>query len=104
MATKVVATAFGGPEVLSVVEVDVPAPGPGEVTVDVKAVGVNPFDHKVISGAMGADPARLPWESGWSWPGSSPPSARTPRAPTASWPSVTRWSCGPCPVVPTPTP
>jgi NADPH:quinone reductase len=60
MATKVVATAFGGPEVLSVVEVDVPAPGPGEVTVDVKAVGVNPFDHKVISGAMGADPARLP--------------------------------------------
>jgi len=60
MATKVVATAFGGPEVLSVVEVDVPAPGPGEVTVDVKAVGVNPFDHKVISGATGADPARLP--------------------------------------------
>lgn len=60
MATKVVATAFGGPEVLSVVEADVPAPGPGEVTVDVRAVGVNPFDHKVISGAMGADPARLP--------------------------------------------
>jgi NADPH2:quinone reductase len=60
MATKVVATAYGGPEVLSVVEVDVPAPGPGEVTVDVKAVGVNPFDHKLISGAMGADPARLP--------------------------------------------
>lgn len=60
MATKVVATAYGGPEVLSVVEVDLPAPGPGEVSVAVEAVGVNPFDHKLISGAMNADPARLP--------------------------------------------
>ena len=60
MATKVVATAFGGPEVLSVVEADVPEPGPGEVVIAVKAAGVNLFDHKVISGVMGADPDRLP--------------------------------------------
>jgi NADPH2:quinone reductase len=60
MTTKVVATAYGGPEVLSPVEVELPAPGPGEVSVAVKAVGVNPFDYKIISGAMGADPARLP--------------------------------------------
>ncbi len=60
MATKVVATAFGGPEVLSVVEADVPEPGPGEVVIAVKAAGINLFDHKVISGAMGADPDRLP--------------------------------------------
>jgi NADPH:quinone reductase-like Zn-dependent oxidoreductase len=31
MARVVVATAFGGPEVLSVVDEEVPAPGPGEV-------------------------------------------------------------------------
>jgi NADPH2:quinone reductase len=60
MATKVVATAYGGPEVLSPVEVELPDPGPGEVSVAVKAVGVNPFDYKIISGMMGADPARLP--------------------------------------------
>ena len=60
MATKIVATAFGGPEVLSVVEAEVPQPGPGEVVIAVKAAGINLFDYKVISGAMGADPARLP--------------------------------------------
>jgi NADPH:quinone reductase-like Zn-dependent oxidoreductase len=64
MATKIVATAYGGPEVLSVVEADLPAPGPGEVSVAVKAVGVNPWDHKLISGAMGADPAKLPLSVG----------------------------------------
>ena len=63
MATKVVATAYGGPEVLSVVEVDVPAPGPGEVTVDVKAVGVVP-DGEQLAGllartASGELPARV---------------------------------------------
>lgn len=60
MATKVVAAAYGGPEVLSVLEFELPAPGPGEVSVAVEAVGVNQFDHKVISGALNADPARLP--------------------------------------------
>jgi len=60
MATKIVATAFGGPEVLSVVEADVPQPGPGEVVIAVKAASINPIDHKIVSGAMGADAARLP--------------------------------------------
>jgi NADPH:quinone reductase-like Zn-dependent oxidoreductase len=60
MATKVVATAFGGPDVLSVVEADVPEPGPGEVVIAVKAAGINLFDYKVISGMLGADPDRLP--------------------------------------------
>ena len=45
MATKVVATAFGGPEVLSVVEAEVPPPGPGEVVIAVKAAGINLFDY-----------------------------------------------------------
>ncbi|GAB2907998.1 NADP-dependent oxidoreductase [Rhodococcus aerolatus] len=43
----------GGPEVLSVVEVDTPVPGAGEVLVDVRAAGVNPVDHKLYGGAMG---------------------------------------------------
>jgi len=60
MANKVVATAFGGPDVLSVVEADVPEPGPGEVAIAVKAAGVNLFDYKIISGGLGADPDRLP--------------------------------------------
>ena len=36
--------AFGGPEVLRVSEVPDPVPGPGEVVVTVRAVGVNPAD------------------------------------------------------------
>jgi NADPH2:quinone reductase len=60
MATKVVATAFGGPEVLSVVPADVPAPGAGEVTVKVRAAAINPIDFKRFSGAVGSDPSTLP--------------------------------------------
>ena len=44
--------AFGGPEVLHEAEVDTPVPGHGQVRVRVRAVGVNPFDSKVRSGAM----------------------------------------------------
>ena len=36
--------AYGGPEVLEVVEVDRPTPRPGEVLVQVRAAGVNPAD------------------------------------------------------------
>jgi NADPH2:quinone reductase len=60
MATQIVATAFGGPEVLSPAEVEVPQPGPGQVVMAVKAAGINPMDHKIVSGMMGADPDRLP--------------------------------------------
>ncbi|MGV8977904.1 MAG: NADP-dependent oxidoreductase [Cellulomonas sp.] len=58
------ATAYGGPEVLSVVDVEVPAAGPGEVLLDVRAAGVNPIDWKLYSGAVGTDPARLPMRLG----------------------------------------
>lgn len=64
MNQAVVASAYGGPEVLSVIEVAVPDPGPGQVRVAVRAAGVNPFDHKVYSGAFGTDPARLPLRLG----------------------------------------
>src|SRR3954454_18430184 len=41
----------GGPEVLQLVDRDVPAPGPGEVRVRVAVSGVNPTDWKTRSGA-----------------------------------------------------
>ncbi|MBK0865212.1 MAG: NADP-dependent oxidoreductase [Saccharopolyspora sp.] len=64
MAKAVVATGFGGPENLSVVDVDVPDPGPGQVTVEPRAIGVNPIDFKLYSGAFGEDPGKLPMRLG----------------------------------------
>jgi NADPH:quinone reductase len=60
----VVATAFGGPEVLSVIETPVDPPGSGQVLISVRAAGTNPIDYKVYSGAMGRDPDRLPMRLG----------------------------------------
>jgi len=64
MTRAVVATAFGGPEVLAVIETPIRPPGPGEVLISVRAAGTNPIDYKVYSGAMGQDPARLPMRLG----------------------------------------
>src|SRR5499427_9598086 len=60
VALVVIAAAYGGPEVLSVVDEPVSGPGPGEARIEVRAAGVNPVDVKSYSGAFGADPARLP--------------------------------------------
>ena len=65
MTRAVVATAFGGPEVLAVIEAPLASPGPGEALVSVRAAGTNPIDYKVYSGAMGQDPARLPMRLGF---------------------------------------
>lgn len=64
MPSVVIARAFGGPEMLSVADEPVPEPGLGEARIRVRAAGVNPVDYKVYSGAMGADPARLPMRLG----------------------------------------
>ncbi len=45
--------AFGGPEVLELVDVPEPHPGPGEIRIAVRAAGVNGVDWKLRSGAMG---------------------------------------------------
>ncbi|MET7451912.1 NADP-dependent oxidoreductase [Streptomyces sp. NPDC005574] len=58
------ARAYGGPEVLSVIDAPVPDPGPGEVRIAVRAAGVNPIDHKLYSGAFGTDPAKVPMRLG----------------------------------------
>ncbi|MGN8245085.1 quinone oxidoreductase family protein [Cellulomonas soli] len=63
-ARAVVATAYGGPEVLQVVPIDPGPPGLGEVLLDVRAAAVNPWDWKSYSGTAGHDPARLPLRLG----------------------------------------
>lgn len=66
MPRVVVATAPGGPEVLTVVEDTVEAPGPDEVRIEVRAAGVNPIDWKLYGSAMGARanfPMRLGFEA-----------------------------------------
>jgi NADPH:quinone reductase len=65
MTRALVATAFGGPEVLAVIQTPVVAPGSGQALISVRAAGTNPIDYKVYSGAMGQDPARLPMRLGF---------------------------------------
>src|SRR5438093_12314470 len=60
----VVATGYGGPEVLEIVEQEVAEPRPGEAVLDVRAAGVNPVDWKMYSGARGRDPSALPMRLG----------------------------------------
>jgi NADPH:quinone reductase len=63
VARKWVAVDFGGPEVLRDIEVDVPDPGRGQVTIGVRACGMNPADAKHI--APGQDPKLLPLSLGF---------------------------------------
>jgi NADPH2:quinone reductase len=65
MTTMVVATAFGGPDVLSTVDEPIGRPGRGEVLVAVKAAGVNPIDYKLYGGSMVRDPSQLPLHLGF---------------------------------------
>ncbi|HEY9376387.1 MAG TPA: alcohol dehydrogenase catalytic domain-containing protein, partial [Jiangellaceae bacterium] len=60
MSKTVVADGYGGPEVVAVQDIVLPDPGPGQVLIDVKAAGTNPFDYKSYSGSMGDDPDKLP--------------------------------------------
>ena len=56
---------FGGPEVLNIAEMERPEPLPTEVLVRVHAVGVNPVDTSVRSGAwplLGTPPFVLGWD------------------------------------------
>jgi len=64
MTRAVVATAYGGPEVLALVDLDPGEPGPGQLLLEVHAAGVNPTDWKSYTGAYGTDPARLPLRLG----------------------------------------
>jgi len=52
---------FGGPEVLELVELPDPHPGPGQIRIAVRAAGVNPIDWKLRGGIRGGD---LPQQTG----------------------------------------
>ncbi|WP_031070189.1 NADP-dependent oxidoreductase [Streptomyces sp. NRRL WC-3742] len=61
---------YGGPDVLRPVDLDLPAPGPGQVRVEVRAVGVNPLDHKLRSGELdGFFPVTFPAVPGYELSG-----------------------------------
>lgn len=65
MSTAVIFDAYGGPDVLHVIEGGLPAPGPGQVRVRVHAAGVQPFDALFRSGAARQwVPARFPQRLG----------------------------------------
>jgi NADPH:quinone reductase-like Zn-dependent oxidoreductase len=64
MSAVVIATAFGGPDVLEIANQPPGEPGPDEALIEIRAAGVNPVDYKAYSGAFGADPARLPLRLG----------------------------------------
>ncbi|AYJ51202.1 NADP-dependent oxidoreductase [Rhodococcus sp. P1Y] len=64
MTRAAVATAFGGPEVVRIIDEALAKPAAGQVLVEVKAIGVNPIDYKLYSGAFGSDQSTLPLHLG----------------------------------------
>lgn len=55
---------FGGPEVLEIVDLPDPLPGPGQIRIAVRAAGVNPSDWKKRQGLMDEDlPGTLGYEA-----------------------------------------
>ncbi|MFE2996193.1 alcohol dehydrogenase catalytic domain-containing protein [Nocardia sp. NPDC059246] len=59
----VMVPAFGGPEVLAVVELPDPNPAAGQVSITTEAIGVGGVDALIRSGALaayGATPGRIP--------------------------------------------
>jgi len=59
----IVVREFGGPEVLKLDDLVDPQPGPGELVVKVRAIGVNPVDTYIRAGAYARKPA-LPYTPG----------------------------------------
>ncbi|MDO3128211.1 NADP-dependent oxidoreductase [Mycobacteroides abscessus subsp. bolletii] len=64
MTQAIVATSYGGADVLEFRDITTPGPGPGQVLINVKAAGVSPIDWKLYSGAFGTDPDKLPMRLG----------------------------------------
>ena len=63
MATRWLAVDFGGPEVLKQASIELEPPKAGEVTIEVRAAGMNPADYKHF--APGQDPSVLPLTVGY---------------------------------------
>ena len=60
-------TQHGGPEVLKLEEVEEPRPGPDQVLIEVKAIGVNPVDTYIRAGAYSI--SNLPYTPGFDCSG-----------------------------------
>src|SRR4051794_16546355 len=67
MARMWVAEDFGDLDVFAEIDVEVPAPGPGEVTVEIRAAGMNPADYKHV--ARAGDRSALPLPIGYELSG-----------------------------------
>lgn len=66
MSSAITFSRYGGPDVLTRVEVAAPEPGPGQVRIRVRAVAVNLIDLKIRSGTMaGIMPVEFPHLPGW---------------------------------------
>jgi NADPH:quinone reductase-like Zn-dependent oxidoreductase len=76
---------YGGAEVLKVVDVPTPAPGPGQVLVQVKTAGINPGEAKIREGLLHA-----------RWPATFPSGQGSDLAGIVAetGPGVTGWSAG----------
>lgn len=97
MPPVVIATAFGGPDVLSVTDEPTPEPGPGEARIEVRAAGVNPADYKSYNGMFGTDPARLPMRLGVEAAGvvtAAGPDATGPAGPVSAGDEVIAFRAG----------
>jgi NADPH:quinone reductase-like Zn-dependent oxidoreductase len=65
MAKAVAFSGYGGPEVLELIDVEPPSPGPGQALVRVRASGVNAIDWKLRKGLMAAvRPLKFPYVGG----------------------------------------
>jgi NADPH:quinone reductase-like Zn-dependent oxidoreductase len=64
-ARQVLAPRYGAPDVLEVADVEIPQPGPGQVTIDVRAAGVNPADYKGFAAGPNRDETKLPIRPGY---------------------------------------
>lgn len=61
---RVVVTQYGGPEVLTIIEGEIPAPKPGEVRIEILAAGVSLPDVLARVGVHPETP-RVPYTPGW---------------------------------------
>ena len=69
MASAIVYTEIGSPEVLHLIDIPDPTPKPGEVVVRIEAAGVNPLDAKRRSGGRPTPPITEPRRVGFDGAG-----------------------------------